>query len=506
MSIFGDFLEKFKFDNPDEERIQTNQIADENDDGAIEFSEGYYQNFLNFDPKYSDQAALIEDYREIANYELVDLAIDDIINEMVSFHENEEPVELDLTGLEDDLSENVRTKVYEAWGKITRVMELKKTIYKKARDFYIDGRATYQKVIDKKRPKDGILKVVQLDPRFVSKVKQTEYDKQTKAITGIIEKIIYNENVGTNKKNKKTDRNQYIEAVELNPDAVVYVTTGMTDDKTGYAVSYLHKAVKPVNQLRMMENALLIYRITRAPERRVFYVDTSKLQKSKGQAYLKKLQQSYRNKMQFDPEKGTFKDGKAFYTMQEDFWLPRDSNGKGTEVTTLPGGQNLGDIEDIVYFQKKVYKSLNLPVSRLEPESTFMGGRTTEITRDELKFSKFVSRVRTRFNEVFIDLLRTECILTKIMTAKEFDDIKDKLTFNYSHDLYLEEATRNEILQERLNIVRDLENHVGKYVSHGYIRREIFKQNEEEIKELDKEIQKEKTIEQYQPKEEESRF
>lgn len=506
MGMFGDFLNKFKLsDEKNEERVRSNQIATSNDDGAYEYETGAFHSYnLNMDMSYDSQVELIETYRDIANYELVDYAIDDIVNEMISFTEDDQPVDLDLSELEDDLSENIRTKIYESYDKIMRLLDFKSTCHKRARQFYIDGRLSYQKVIDKNKPKDGLIGIVELDPRFVVKIRNVDYDPQTRTIRGYEEKFVYDENRKSKTSKTKSENKQtnIKAALELDPKTITYVTSGLIDDNSGFTTSWLHKAIKPVNQLRMMENALVIYRIVRAPERRVFYVDVSKLQKSKGQSYLAQLANKYRNKMSFDPERGTFKDSKHFQTMQEDFWLPRDSNGKGTEVSTLSGGENLGQIEDVQYFQRKVYKALNVPVSRLEPESTFMGGRTTEITRDELKFAKFVSKIRKRFNMMLIDLLKTDVLLRNIMTVEEWDKIEEKISFRYAQDLYLQEAQENEIMQMRLDLAQSMEPYIGKYFSHSYIRTKIFKQTDEDQKEMDEEIKADKENQQYKSSEE----
>lgn len=502
-SMFGSFLDKFKFtDEKQEERAHSNQIAVDNDDGAIQIDADSISQFaINLDWTYSSQAELIETYREVANYNLVDFAIEDIIGEMVSFDEDQSPVKLDLGNIEDEeLSENIKNKIYESWDKIARLLDLKQTINRRSKQFYIDGRLAYQKVIDQKKPTDGLLDIIELDARYVTKYRGVKYDQDQKIISGIEEYFLYDESNGKRQHTKETERNQqFKEALQLNPKSITYVTSGITDPKTGYAISWLHKAVKPANQLRMMENALVIYRITRAPERRIFYVDTSNLPKSKAEQYIRSLKNNYRNRMSFDPDSGTFKDQRHLQTMQEDFWLPRNTNGRGTEVSTLPAGQNLDQIEDVIYFQKQLYKALNIPVSRLESDSMMPLGRSSEISRDELKFSKFVSKIRKRFNMMFLDLLKTELILSKVITNKEWDEIEQKIEFRYALDMYIEELKQSEMIRDRLDLAREYEPHVGKYVPHSYIRREILKQTEEDIKELDKEINDEKGNEQFYP-------
>ena len=511
MAVFGDFLKKFKLsDDKEEQRITSNQIAVDSDDGAIQVDADAISQFaMNLDWTYNSQADLINTYREVANYNLVDFAVEDIIGEMVSFDDDSDPVELDLSDIDsEELSDNIKEKVYESWDKIANILDLGSTIHKRAKMFYIDGRLSYQKVIDQKKPADGLLDVIELDSRNVTKYRSVKYDDQNKVISGIEEYFIYDEN-GEKRSNtkKETDKTgQFKTALQLNPDSIVYVTSGLTDPKTGFAISWIHKAVKAANQLRMMENALVIYRISRAPERRIFYVDTANLPKSKAEQYLKNLKNSYRNRMSFDPESGTFKDQRHLQTMQEDYWLPRNSAGRGTEVSTLPGGQNLSDIEDVLYFQKQLYKALNIPISRLEPDSMLSFGRNSEISRDELKFSKFVSKIRKRFNLMFLELLKTELILTKVITIKEWEEFCHRIKFKYAQDLYLEESKQSEMFRDRLELLRDVSEYTGKYFSNQYVREHLLKQSEEEMKEIDEQIKKEKDVEQYNSKDEDSRF
>lgn len=339
---FGQFLDKIKFnDETLDKQKSSNQIALDNHDGAIQIdSDSMSQYAMNLDWSYNSQSELIETYREVANYSLVDFAVEDIIGEMVSFNEDQDPVDLDLSNVPDEeLSESIKDKVYESWNKVQQILDLKQTINRRAKQFYVDGRLSYQKVIDQKKPADGLLDVIELDARFITKYRGVKYDEQNQVITGVDEYFIYDENSGRRKETKETQRNQQFKtALKLNPKSITYVTSGLTDPKTGYAIGWLHKAVKPANQLRMMENSLVIYRITRAPERRVFYVDTANLPKSKAEQYLRSLKNNYHNKMSFDPESGSFSDSRHLQTMQENFWLPRNSSGKGTEVSTLPGG------------------------------------------------------------------------------------------------------------------------------------------------------------------------
>ena len=505
------WLDKKSLGDQDEnKKTLSNQIATDDNDGAVVLEDSINEFILNYDFTYNSQAELINTYREVSNYNEVDFAIEDIVNEAVTFGDNDSnAVELDLSSIDDEiLSEKVKEFVYESWEKIDNLLDLNTTIHRRFKSFYIDGRLSYQKVIDKAGvSNNGLLNIIQLDPRFVTKFRNVEYDKANHTIQAVDEYFIYNENIAeanpTDQKTKQNKNSNFKEALKLNKESITYITSGITDSNSGYAISWLHKAVKPANQLRMMENALVVYRITRAPERRVFYVDTSGMTKTKAEQYLKNLKANYRNRMSYDPDSGSFKDSRHLMTMQEDYWMPRNaSTGKGTEVDTLPGGQNLGDIEDVVYFLKRLYKALNIPISRLEADSIVSLGRNTEINRDELKFGKFVTKVKKRFNMMFLDLLRTELILTKVITGKEWDKIKNQIKFVYSQDMYLEEQKKFEMMRDRLELLNELNDYVGKYFSHDYIRRQILKQSDEEIEEQDKIIEEEKNNKQYNPDEE----
>lgn len=487
------------------EEINTTMITTDKNDGAVEFDSAYSNYMLSLNWGYDSQADLINTYRDISNFSMVDYAIEDIVNECVSFLDDEDPIAMDLTDIEDEtLSESMKDKFYDAWEKISSLLELNETIHRRMRNFYVDGRVAYQKVYDKNNLKDGLQNIVELDTKFITKVRDVHYNDTTKTIDRINEKYIYNENLNNKGTDKKTDqkRSKTDRAFSLDPRHITYVTSGLVDNTTGYAVSWLHKAVKPANQLRMMENSLVIYRITRAPERRIFYVDTSGMQNSKATQFLNNLKNSYRNRMSFNPESGTFKDQKHLMTMQEDFWLPRNSNGRATEVDTLSGGENLDQIADILYFQKELYKSLNIPISRLDPESTVSFGRQTEVSRDELKLSKLVSKIRKRFNLIFLDLLETELIQTRIIKPNEWDKVKQKIKFKYAQDLYLEELKKFEMVAGRIELANSIEPYVGKYFSHKYVREEIFQQSELEVGEQDKQIKKEMKDPKYNVEEE----
>lgn len=504
-SMFGFLSNKAIADTPDKKTLN-NQIASASDDGAMEIHNAVDNSYLNFDWKANSQADLIDRYREVANYNDVDYAVQDIINEMVSFSEDEDPIRIDLS--ESKLSDPIKKRIVEKFEKISGLLNLRDTIHNRAYSFYVDGRAAYQKVVDEANLKRGLLNIVELDPRFVTKIRNIKYKEDTKTIDSIEEYYVYSENIGDDKKRASdvtVNGVTYKEALKLSKESLTYVTSGLIDPKTGFAISHLHKAVKPANQLRIMENSLVIYRITRAPERRVFYIDVGNLPKSKAEQYLNNLKNAFRNKMTYDPDKGSFQDSRHLMTMQEDFWLPRTTSGKGTEVTTLPGGANLDSIEDVMYFLKRLYKALNVPVSRLEPDGMVaFGGRGAEITRDEMKFSKFVSKIRKRFNIILRDLLRTELILSKVISESDWEELEQSIKFIYAQDMYIEERKYFEMMRDRIELAKDLEGMTGKYFSHDYIRRKILRQTDEEISDEDKLIAQEKTNEQFKDAEDDS--
>lgn len=493
-------------DTKQAERINKNKLTSNDYDGAVEVGDAVNGFLLTMDHNYSSQADQIEAYRDIASYNIVDYAVEDIVNEMVSFDEEENPIELNLSDIESkDLSDKVKDVVYEKWDKISKLLDLNSTIHRRVKQFYIDGRLAYQKVIDSdSNGKDGLLSVIELDTRYVTKYVHRTYNKETKTVDSEKYSFLYNENINskTNLENKniqidQISGKQYQEAKILDPKALTFVTSGMIDQKTKMTIGWLNKAIRPANNLRMMENALIIYRITRAPERRLFYVDVSNMPKTRAENYMRNLKNTYRNRMSYDPEKGNFKDQRYLQTMQEDYWLPRNTQGRGTEVSTLPGGDNLGQIDDVEYFKKELYKALNIPISRLESDSSIQLGRATEIGRDELKFSKFVSSVRKRFNMMFLDLLKTELILSKIITVEEWDIIKNNIRFVYAQDLYLEEQKNSEMLRDRLDLLTQIDPYIGKYYSHAWTRKNILRQTDKDIEEEDELIEKEESDSRY---------
>lgn len=507
-SRWFDFFSRQKISDEDTQTAKTNRIASDSTDGAIEIENAVDTFALPFDTSFRTQAEQINTYRSIAGYSEVDGAIEDIVNEMVSFMDDESPITLNLDDIDSALiSDAIKKKIYDRWEKIVRLLDLDATIHQKVRNFYVDGRLAWQKLIDNSRPRDGLVGIVELDTRFISKVRNTKYSPQTQTITGFDEYYVYSENVVDTKKKKDVRVNQTRKQdLRLHKDSITYVTSGMTDPDTGYAISWLHKAIRPANQLRMMENALVIFRIVRAPERRVFYIDTGGLPKSKAEQYIRNLKNSYRNRMSYDPENGTFKDQRHLMTMQEDFWLPRNSNGRGTEIGSVGGSSNLSDIDDVMFFLKRLYKALNVPTSRLESDAMINFGSSAEISRDELKFSKFVNRIKKRFNQALLDVLRTDLLISKIITEDEWNEMEPHIILDYAQDLYLEEQRQNDIMQARLDLAEKMGNYVGKYWSHDTIRTKILKQTEQDIEEEDTKIAQEMKDPKYKQQDESSGF
>ena len=505
--FFG--MEKLEELEAENEKVAEGQITTDYNDGAYVFetmsnSGGVMTNHAAFNINLSSQADLIETYRLTAQVPEVKSAIEDVVGEAISYAENEHAITISLADVDDDiLAEKTRKTIEKIWeDKIINLIDLDNEAHSLFQSFYIDGiKAAH--IIPSKAKKQGLEKVVVFDVVDIVKFREETRDEVTGLLKEIKEFYKYTPNSALFKRDKSlsqdtpdyygmtpnsTNNNTYI----LEPQTVAYATSGMRDSETGLVKSWLHEAVKVANQLTTLENALVIYRITRAPERRAFYIDVGGLQSSKATQYVENLKSNFRNRMAFDPTSGSFKDKRHLMTMQEDFWLPRQ-NGRSTEIQTLQGGANLGEIDDILYFLKKLYKSLSIPASRIDDSSTISFDRTPELSRDELKFTKYVSRIRGRFNMWLGEILKAELILSKTITEEEWDLIKNKIQYNYSQDFYLEERKRIELLRQRIEVATELgvQNFVGNIFSMDYIKREILKLTETEIEMLDKEMEKE---------------
>ena len=358
--------------------------------------------------------------------------------------------------------------------------------------WYIDGRMFYHIVVNDKNPKEGIQELRYIDPRKIRKVREIKKDRDPKTgamiVVSIAEYYVYNDRGTTT----QTFTSNVGQGIRIAPDSIININSGLMDAKNTFVISYLHKAIKPLNQLRMLEDATVIYRISRAPERRIFYIDVGNLPKMKAEQYLREIMQKYKNKLVYDAQTGEIRDDRRFQTMLEDFWLPRREGGKGTEITTLQGGQNLGEIDDVLYFQKKMFKSLNVPVSRIESDNGFSLGRASEITRDELKFGKFVSRLRLRFSHLFDKMLETQLLLKGVCTRKEWEQMKEEISYDYQSDSHFAELKNAELMKDRLGLLSDIDGYVGKYFSINYIRKNVLHQSEEDIKQMDEEMEEDK--------------
>src|SRR5210317_56261 len=449
---------------------------------------GAYGSFVDFDGNIRNEAELIRRYREVSLVPECDSAIEDIINECITSDSADRIVSLDLRDVK--LSDGIKRKIQDEFAYILSLMKFNQNSHEIFRKWYVDGRIYLHKVVNSSREKAGIVDLRIIDPLKIKKVRNVEKEKDKKGIekiTKIEEYFIFND-----KGFDKTGSAGEGHVVRIAPEAVCYTTSGLLDYTKNVVIGYLHKALKTANQLSMMEDALVIYRISRAPERRIFYIDVGNLPKAKAEQYLADVMNKYRNKLVYNAQTGEIKDDRKHMSMMEDFWLPRREGGRGTEISTLPGGQNLSEIEDIEYFKKKLYQSLNVPRSRMEADNGFNMGRASEISRDELKFNKFTNRLQKKFARVFIDVLKTQLVLKEIVSAEEFDTIKDFMQFDYATDNHFTELKDAEIMRERLDTLSQAQEYIGKYFSHEYVRKYILRQTEDEMIVLNKQIETEK--------------
>ena len=472
----------------DEENDEIKSFAPkEDDDGSVAITGGgVYGVYTDLEGTIRNDAELVKRYRDMALQPECDAAIEDIINETLVFGEGDYPVQIILDKLQQP--ESIKKKIRDEYYYIMKLLDFNNQGYDIFRRWYVDGKLYYHMMIDTKQPKQGLKELRYIDPRKIRKVKEAKKDARASIGPVKLAKKDPNEYFIYSNKGFNNDGNQ---GVKISNDSICYVHSGVTDKDGKIVVSHLHKAIKPLNQLRMLEDATVIYRISRAPERRIFYIDVGNLPKMKAEQYLREIMQKYKNKLVYDAQTGDIRDDRRFQTMLEDFWLPRREGGKGTEITTLPAGQNLGEIEDVLYFQKKFYQSLNVPVSRLQSDNGFSLGRASEITRDELKFSKFIGRLRLRFSHLFDRLLETQLLLKGICTKAEWQAIKEEVSYDFINDMHFTEMKEVEVLKERLSILGDIENYSGKYFSREWIRKNVLRQTEDDIEEIDKQMEKE---------------
>jgi len=493
MEIFG-----FEIKRKGDEEKAPSFVAPINDDGAqvLEVGQsgysiggGYAQGtYLDMEGGVKSEQDLILRYRQMSLIPEVDMAIDDIVQEAISSNDLDAQVGINLDATK--FSDSIKSKIRDEFSEVLRLLRFNQTSSDVFRKWYVDGRMYFHLLVEPSNPKKGVVGLRMIDPLQIKKVREVIKKKNAKGIE-VIDKVkeYYTYNQGGFERNQMVGSNN--QTLQISPDAIVYTTSGMMDASRRNIIGYMHKGLKAANQLKMMEDALVIYRISRAPERRIFYIDVGNLPKAKAEQYLADTMTRYKNKLVYNADTGEIRDDRKHMSMLEDFWLPRREGGRGTEITTLPGGQNLGEIEDIIYFQRKLFRSLNVPISRLETEAGFSLGRTTEISRDEVKFSRFVDRLRMKFSSMFYDILKTQLVLKGIIPIEEWELEKENIRFDYQKDSHFVEMKEAEILRERVASLRELDEFVGKYYSQQWVRKNVLRQSEEEIEMIDGQIEDE---------------
>ena len=486
-------------------------VPKNNEDGADYYlASGFYGQYLDVEGVFKTEYDLIRRYREMALHPECDSAIEDILCEAIVSDQNDSPIQIDLENL--NVGPNIKDLIRGEFQYIKEMLDFDKKSHEIFRNWYVDGRIYYHKVIDLEKPEEGIKELRYIDALKIKYVREQKKKGGANAIQysnnnrpgvdnnpldaefpGLNEYFIYTPNsYQKNQYGSVAVTGQQKDAVKFARDAIAYCTSGLVDRNKHTVLSYLQKAIKSLNQLRMIEDSLVIYRMSRAPERRIFYIDVGNLPKAKAEQYLREVMSRYRNKLTYDANTGEIRDDKKYMSMMEDFWLPRREGGRGTEISTLPGGQNLGELTDVEYFQKKLYRSLNVPESRMADNAGFSLGRSSEILRDELKFTKFVGRMRKRFSNLFHDILKTQLILKNVITPQEWEQMSDHIQYDYLYDNHFAELKDAELMQERLGLLATADPYIGKYYSVDYIRRKILRQTDDEIVEQDKLIKSEK--------------
>jgi hypothetical protein len=478
-------------------------VPQNNEDGVDNYiSSGFYGSYVDIEGVYRTEFDLIKRYREMALHPECDGAIEDVVNEAIVSDLYDSPIEIELSNL--NASDKLKKVIREEFKNIKEILDFDKKSHEILRNWYIDGRIYYLKVIDMKKPEEGIKDLRYIDPMKMKYVRQEKKKSKSQQVLDMnrgsdsaakyVEPEIEEYFIYTQKPSypsgmiSGTGGNK---GVKIAKDSITYVTSGLIDRNKGTVLSYLHKAIKALNQLRMIEDSLVIYRLSRAPERRIFYIDVGNLPKVKAEQYLREVMSRYRNKLVYDANTGEVRDDRKFMSMMEDFWLPRREGGRGTEITTLPGGQNLGELSDIEYFQKKLYRALGVPESRIAAEGGFNLGRSSEILRDELKFSKFVGRLRKRFAHMFTDMLKTQLILKNIVTPEDWELISEHIQYDFLYDNQFAELKQTEMLNERLGSLATIEPYIGKYYSNEWVRRNVLRQTDSEMVEMDDQIEQE---------------
>ncbi len=462
------------------------------DDGAVTITQNaHYGTYVDLEGSVRNELELITRYREMSNHPECDQAITEIVDEAICHDKDGRVVDINLDNLKQP--ETIKKKITEEFDNVLNMLNFSNLADDIFRRWYIDGRVYYHVIVNEQNPKEGIQELRYIDPRKIRKVREVQKGRDPKTGADIIKSIaeyyIYNDR-GTTTQSFTAAANQ---GLRISPESVINVNSGMMDAKNTFVISFLHKAIKPLNQLRMIEDAVVIYRISRAPERRVFYIDVGNLPKGKAEQYLRDIMVKYRNKMVYDASTGELRDDRKHMSMLEDFWLPRREGGKGTEITTLPAGQNLGQMEDVQYFQRKLLQSMNVPYSRLEPQGGGLVGlgRSTEVTRDELKFQKFITKIRNKFSQMFDHALKTQLVLKGICTSEEWEEFREKIYYDYKKDNNFAELRDAELLQNRLQILGQIDPYVGRYYSQEWVKKNVLQMTDEDIEEMNKQIEKE---------------
>jgi len=491
INLFGFQIVRTKAEDAPQQ-LQPQITAPVGDDGAIAVTAGgYFGTYLDLEASFKNENDLVTRYREMSMQPELESAIDEVVNEAIVHDVTGKSVTIILDDLEQP--EKIKDMIRDEFENVLRMMDFSNYGAEIFRNWYIDGRLFYQVLIDEKQPKMGIQELVPIDPRKIKKVRTIikKKDPRTKidVVTGVEEFYIFNEKASQQGQQIVTSVSD--SAVKIAPDAIINVNSGLLDAKRQMVLSYLHRAIKPLNQLRMVEDAVVIYRLSRAPERRVFYIDVGNMPKLKAEQYLRDIMTKFRNKVVYDSATGEVKDDRKFMSMMEDFWIPRRGEGKSTEITTLPAGQNLGELADVRYFEQKLYKSLNVPISRLESQQGFTLGRTTEITRDELKFNKFIERIRGKFTVLFDELMKRQLALKGICSIDEWDVLKEKIHYDFLKDNNFTELKESELMTARLQLMNQVDPYVGTYFSRAWVKKHVLHFDEEGIERMEAELQEE---------------
>lgn len=463
------------------------------DDGAVVVSEGgVYGTYIDMDGSIRTESELVNKYREMSQHAELERAIDDIVNEVITQEPEQKIVELILDDL--DQPDNIKDMLVQEFDGVLKLLEFNDLSYEVFKRWYVDGRLYYHAIVDPENPQIGITELRYIDPRKIRKIREVKRRRlKGQALAGqdvtvsqtAVEYFIYNDKGFSKTTGNSSIPSNSIGGIKIAKDSIIYCTSGLTTPSGDLVQSYLHKALKPLNQLRTMEDSLVIYRISRAPERRIFYIDVGNLPKMKAEQHLRDIMTKFKNKIVYDSTSGEIRDDRKFMTMLEDFWLPRRGGERGTEITTLPGGQNLGQIDDIIYFQKKLWESLNVPVGRLNSDQPFSMGRATEITRDEIKFAKFINRLRNKFAMTFTKILERQLILKNIITPDDWEQFKDVIKYKFAQDNYFAQLKETEILRDRLATLQQVDPYIGKWFSPEWVQKHVLYQSDEEVKEIE---------------------